>query len=253
MITITAANWQIDNITGVLFDKDGTLIDSHLYWGRIIQRRAQAIIQYYGLSNDLFPSLTLVMGFDLSSGRLRPEGPIALVSREEVIKVVQLYLEGLEVSSKEEQIEKLFLQEHEAFMKEIHNYICLLPGVLPFLEELSGHNVKLAVVTTDSIKNTQESLEYSQIAKYFHCVVGKESVKEIKATGIPAQEAMRLLNVLAETTVCIGDAPMDLLMAQNSGCKAGIGVCTGQLQKGSLEPYSHYVVDGFNQLSITSE
>ena len=53
MIDIKVNGEVIRNIEGVIFDKDGTLTDSHIYWSEIIRRRAKnfAIILIYLIAN----------------------------------------------------------------------------------------------------------------------------------------------------------------------------------------------------------
>ena len=40
MINIINKNFRINNIEGIIFDKDGTLTDSSYYWAEIIKRRS---------------------------------------------------------------------------------------------------------------------------------------------------------------------------------------------------------------------
>lgn len=252
MISVYADNWRLNGISGVLFDKDGTLMDSHVYWGRIIERRAAAIIDFYNLSKDLFAELCLSMGYCLSNRRLRPEGPIALVSREEVIEVVIAFLQTRSVTASAKVLSELFVREHEAFLEEIFDYIRILPGVRDLLVQLKQHGVKTAVVTTDTVRNTGEILRYLELDDLFAAVVGKESTEEPKITGVPAIAALKMLDLQADQVVCIGDAPMDLIMAQKSDLKAGIGVATGQITSAALRDYSPYNVASMEQLTIYS-
>ena len=57
MINLKTKNWQIDNIETILFDKDGTLIDLHFFWGKMTQLRAQAVIKKYNLNEAEFDRL----------------------------------------------------------------------------------------------------------------------------------------------------------------------------------------------------
>lgn len=250
MISLSADNWRINSISGVLFDKDGTLIDSHAYWGRIIERRSAAIIDYYNLSKGLFAELCLAMGYCCDDRRLRPEGPIALVSREEVIDVVMTFLQPRSITPSAEVLSELFVREHEAFLKEIFEYIHILPGVRDLLEQLKQHGIKTAVVTTDTVINANETLRYLGLDALFDAVIGKESTKEAKASGIPAIAALKMLELNADQVVCVGDAPMDLIMAQKSVLKAGIGVATGQITSSELLNYSQYVTTSLQKLKI---
>ena len=250
MISLSTEQWQLHGIEGVLFDKDGTLIDSHTYWGRIIERRAAALIACYGLPRELAGDLCRAMGFSRDSRRLLPEGPIALVSREEVIEAVLNFLLPITAAASTETISRLFAQEHEAFLEEIHGYITLLPGVVYLLEQLRRHGVRTAVVTTDTVANTNETLRHVGIAHLFDVVIGKESTKEPKVTGAPATAALKQLGLEAGQAVCIGDAPMDLIMARNSGLMGGIGVATGQLPPAELRTHSDYIITTLHELAV---
>jgi len=41
MINLKTKNWQIENIDTIIFDKDGTLIDLHFFWGKRTQLRVE--------------------------------------------------------------------------------------------------------------------------------------------------------------------------------------------------------------------
>jgi len=251
MATVRSATWALEDVGAVLFDKDGTLIDSHRYWGRIIEKRAAAIISHYSLDPELYGDLCLAMGFSLQKRTLLPDGPIALVSREEVIEAVHRFLLGRQVPSSHETLADIFIREHTQFLPEMFEHIHLLPAVEETLDLLRSHGVKLAVVTTDATMNTHETLRHLGIDRFFSAVIGKESSKEAKVTGEPARAALRALEALPEHTVSIGDAPMDLIMATNSGLKAGIGIATGQITMDRLKEYTPYVALTLGDLAIT--
>ena len=43
MINIVCKNFRLNDIEGIIFDKDGTITNSHYYWAEIIKRRSQKI------------------------------------------------------------------------------------------------------------------------------------------------------------------------------------------------------------------
>jgi phosphoglycolate phosphatase len=252
-VSLETKTWRIDNIGGVLFDKDGTLIDSHLYWGRVIKRRAKALIQHYELDANLLSVTCHTMGYDIDNEKLLPQGPIALVSREEVIKIVLRFLMDCGVPAKEKDLISIFIKEHEFFLSELLAYTQILPGVRQILEELKRNSILTAVVTTDTVKNTEKILSHLNLKSFFDLVIGKESTSEAKTTGIPAKVALKQLGISTDCAICIGDAPMDLIMAKNSGLKAGIGVATGQVPVSTLLAYSPYVVTYMNNINVLSK
>jgi phosphoglycolate phosphatase len=250
VISIFSNGWKVSGVSAILFDKDGTFVDSHQYWGKIIYHRSQAICEAFQLPSSYVKNLEMVMGFSRSLGRLLPTGPIALVSRDEVIDHVIQYLLIQNVKASRLQIAKIFEDVHSK-MEKIDEHIQLIPEALPLFKALKDRGVKLAVVTTDAIKNTEMTLEKLGLQSYFSVIIGRESCKEPKASGVPAMIALSNLGISAHESICIGDAPMDMQMAFKSGCKASIGVATGQISESDLRKMTPYVVGNLSQLSVS--
>lgn len=59
MINLKTDNFEIDNIDTILFDKDGTFIDLHYFWGKMTEMRVLEIIKRFNLKEDLFSVLCL--------------------------------------------------------------------------------------------------------------------------------------------------------------------------------------------------
>ncbi len=250
MISLSSSLWKIESIEAILFDKDGTLIDSHLYWGRIIEKRSRALIKLFKLKDQIHPLLCKKMGFLLEKRMLLPEGPIALVSREEVIEILVNFIveQGVVVTFSE--IDKLFMEVHSDFLKEISAYIRILPGVEEFLKKIKDKKIKTAVVTTDSIKNTREIMKFLNLDKYFDLLLGKEVTTLPKVSGKPALIAVEQLEVEPSRAIAIGDSPMDITMAKQANLKAAVAVALGQVSFDELRRETPYVVNNYSELRV---
>lgn len=253
MISLKTDKWQLDNIEAILFDKDGTLLDVHKYWGRIIEKRSKELINILKLNPSYYQKLCKWMGYSFKNKKLLKKGPIGLVSREEVIKIlVGLFKkEGLIVSEKF--LSEIFIKVHKDFLKEMKKYVEILPEAKNFIQLLRSKKVKTAIITSDSIANAQESVRLLGLDGYFDLIMGKEHCSAPKASGIPAQVAIKLLKVIKERTVCIGDAPMDLIMAKKAGLKAGIGIVQGQTSYSGLLNYSPFTIHNYSELKVIEE
>ena len=58
---------EIKGIKGIIFDKDGTLTNSNIFWSEIIKRRSLEIINFTKLDVSHFAFLCKIMGLDLES------------------------------------------------------------------------------------------------------------------------------------------------------------------------------------------
>ena len=249
---IAGPGWEVTELTGVIFDKDGTLIDLHRYWGEVVRRRSQAVITEYRLRDSDLPQLCESMGFDVHSGRLLSRGPVGLASREEVVLALQAYLASVNVETEVEALAAVFNRVHQDFLKDVEGFIEPLAGVRPFLAALHALGARMAVVTSDTVGNTRRSLDATGLAQFFDTIIGHDSTPERKTSGVPAKLALDALGCEAASTVCVGDAPMDMTMAARSGCKACIGVATGQMSETDLLHLTPYTSPSFAALTCTT-
>lgn len=250
MITLSTKDWKIENIDTILFDKDGTLIDSHIYWGEIIKRRAMALIYSTNISTTKYDELCLTMGLDINTGKLLPDGPIALVSREKVIEILIDYFDNNGAVVYPVDIATTFDKVHLIFNQEAYKYINLIQGSIEFVKAVKQQGVKTAIVTSDTVENTKAFLDYYNINNLFDCIVGKETTIQSKDTGVPAIYAIEELGSLFSNSISIGDAPIDIQMANNAFMKAGIGVATGQIKTEELKIHTNYVCNLLSEITI---
>ena len=81
----------LDNIKAVIFDKDGTLIDIHHYWTSMIKIRASLVALKWFDNNErdrIENHLIDVMGVNLETGQMKPDGPVGVKPRPFNVGVV---------------------------------------------------------------------------------------------------------------------------------------------------------------------
>jgi phosphoglycolate phosphatase-like HAD superfamily hydrolase len=250
MVGLVAEGWALSGIEAVLFDKDGTFVDSHHYWGTIIRRRARRLAEHVGGGDDTVAGLERAMGLDRSRGRLLPEGPVGTEPREVVVDRTVAHLAQAGRPLEADVVHGIFTEVHHDLLADLPALVRPIPEALVLIEALHAAGVALAVVTTDTVATTRATLELIGLAGVFGVVVGRESASEEKATGVPARLALEGLGVSAARAVCIGDAPMDALMAARSGCAAAIGVASGQVDAAQLRAYTPHVVNSLADVTL---
>ncbi|HMV17095.1 MAG TPA: phosphoglycolate phosphatase [Zoogloea sp.] len=93
----------------------------------------------------------------------------------------------------------------------------LYPGVVPALEALAARGVPLACVTNKPAAFTEPLLARCGIADYFAVTVSGDTLAEKKPHPAPLQHACRLLGVAPAAALMVGDSANDAEAARAAG------------------------------------
>ncbi|RTE66781.1 phosphoglycolate phosphatase [Amphritea opalescens] len=211
----------------VLFDLDGTLLDS-------------------------VPDLTLAIDRMLAA----LDRPI--VGETQVRNWVgngaqMLVKRALAYSGAAEDDSALFDRAFELFL---HHYgLCcaeqsrLYSGVRDFLNALQARQVMMGLVTNKPMSFTQTLMDEFDLRQYFSVILGGDSLAEKKPHPLPLRYAMEKIGVAVEQTLMVGDSRSDIKAAQAAGCRV-VAVTYGYNHG---EPVSLYqpdiIVDDLMQLT----
>lgn len=239
---------------GILFDKDGTLLDFIAMWGtwaELVLLGMEDALSRIGISSSGNHSKLLgtlhdaegrVIGYD-------PVGPLPMATQEETIGILawQLYAAGVPWNEAITSVNSII---HKAMYEVRKRQIAHpLPGLLAFLEQCRGASLKLGVVTSDESVTTAEHLEWLGIAGYFESVVTRDRVSMGKPSPEMAVKACRELGLAPAETVLIGDSNGDMQMGKNAGLCLTIGISAGDGSKEHMMEADEVVAD-FTELYI---
>lgn len=251
MINLKSKNLDLKNLELIIFDKDGTITDSHFFWIEIIKRRAKRICLEYKLDEKILPILQESMGMDIINKRLSPKGPVAIEGRAKVIESIIQTLNKHQISVNEIELIGILKEVHNEFGKDAHNYVKPIDSACNFIKKLSNKKVKLALITSDSTRNANIVLETLDLKNSFDLIVGGDSDHGSKKSGGPAVFACKELNISPNKTIALGDAEMDFLMAKNANLLSGILLATGQIPLETLKKYTSFSFESLNEISIS--
>ncbi len=249
MVSLQAGNQLIEDVSAVVFDKDGTLIDLYTYWANMIQLRAEKICAHYGIDEEPHKkSLMFAMGVDVEKKMIRPEGPVGILPRKIVQKAAEDYLSGLGKEQVEESCFNAFKSVDEQSIGLLHQFIEFIPGAFELLKILKENDCRIAIATTDKTERANLAIQHLGIEKYIDMVVGADRVEYSK----PAPDMIRLIEkgigIDANQMVMIGDAKTDVQLGINAGCKASIAVLTGLTPKEELASLTPHVVESVKDI-----
>lgn len=107
---------------------------------------------------------------------------------------------------------------------------------------LANSFAELGIVTTKTGKYSQDIMEHFGIMNYFKVLIGREHVKNPKPHGEPILKALEHFECKGKEIWMIGDTRMDLISAKNAGVNS-IGVLSGYESYETLKEYTNLIFD----------
>ena len=185
---------MLENKKAVLFDLDGTLVDSMWMWREI----DVLFLQERGIP---FPA-------DLQTN----------IEGLSFYETAAYFRNHFPLQETEEELMQIWNQmAMEKYQKEVK----CKPGVLPFLEALSSQKIKMGIATSNSRELTQAALKGNHLDGYIHCMVTSNEVKTGKPKPDVYLAAAKALQV--EPAQCL--VFEDLCAGIEAGRRAGMETC----------------------------
>ncbi|MFC3799268.1 pyrophosphatase PpaX [Cohnella sp. GCM10012308] len=205
-------------IDAVLFDLDGTIVDTN-----------ELIIQSF---------LYCLQGI------VPPE-----FGREHIIPIMgQTLLSQLQQFSGREQVEDLIAGYREYNIKHHDDMVSLFPGVLEVVPLLKQGGLKLGIVTTKMRMTTERALKLLGLYEYMDTIVTLDDVEHAKPHPEPVQTALRALGVGPEHAIMVGDSTVDMGSALAAGAYA-VGVSWSLKGEAPLrEAGAHRIIHDMREL-----
>lgn len=220
-IYIDQKNYEID---GILFDKDGTILDFRSLWIDWSKDIIQHICSEVQVGNNVEEQLSTAIGVDWKTGDWDVKGPLAIGTTQDLIAILahQLYQASLPWNEAFALVTNVFAKVNEK--DSWKNRIKEVPGLVRFLKECRDHQLKLGVVTSDDYSHAVQHLEALGIDSYFTAVIGGDQVSRGKPFPESAEKACVKMGLDPHRCLVVGDSDGDMILGNNIGAKANIGV-----------------------------
>ena len=194
----------------ILFDLDGTLIDS-----------TEAILESFHNSFDVHNHL------HVSDDKIK-----ALIGHPLDVMYRELGVDEKNVWD--------FVQTYKEYYREISTQkTYLLPHAREAIE-LASSFASLGIVTTKTGKYSQILMEHFGVMEKFDVLIGREHVVSPKPHAEPILKALKAFDTTNKEVWMIGDTHMDMLCATNAGVQS-IGVTSGYESKIELKKFTNII------------
>lgn len=217
-----------DRMKGLLFDKDGTLFDFQATWGAWAGGFIAALADGDQILAD---RLAALLAFSPEKGEFLPDSFVVTDSMEKIIAAVHNILPDW---------------DFDALFDFVNTSTCAAPqaAVVPLHPLFTGfkeRGLKLGIATNDNVIPARAHLETAGVFEVFDFVAACDSGFGSKPDPGMLLAFSEAMDLSPENVAMVGDSAHDLKAGRAAGMVT-IGVTTGTVDAGALEPFADVIL-----------
>ena len=230
-------------IRGILFDKDGTVID---YWRTWVPINREAALYAAKGDHAVADRLLRLGGHDPETDRVAAGSPLAAGDYSDIATAFAAHPGIANTPELRAAIERIFRDSGA-----IHS--ALIPGARETLAELKRRGFRIGLATNDSAGGLAASLEGRGILELCDFTVGCDSGFGTKPAPGMVLAFCETLGLAPDEAAVVGDAVHDLAMGRAAGAGLNIGVLSGTSARQDLEGCADLILDSINDMPARPE
>jgi len=204
-------------IRGVLFDKDGTLIDVHTTWVPIYREMMGEI---FGIDTAGAEALMEQAGYDPATQKFRAGSVLAAGTTRQL---VEIWWPGLDAAGRAEKVRMI---DHD-FGHLVTEKLSPLMPLAPIFSELRAMGLKLGVATNDSHVSAKGHMAAIGVIEHFEDIIAGDTVPVAKPSGNMIRRFAEVTGLKPSAIAMVGDNSHDMEEARNGGAGLAIAVLSG--------------------------
>lgn len=227
------------NYRGILFDKDGTLLDFNRSWLPVYRHAA---LEFAEGDELLAGCLLAEQGYDAPGGRFIGGSLLAAGNNRQIAEAWAAR------TGRERHLDALSRRLNDIFGELGARHAAAVDGLAGTLRTLKSQGYRLGVATADSEQGIVATLRAFDVLRHFDFLAGYDSGHGIKPEAGMALAFCAQLALEPAEMVMVGDNRHDIEMGRNAGAGLCVGVLTGTSTRGDLEPIADLVLDDIGGL-----
>jgi phosphoglycolate phosphatase len=228
----------VSSIKGLLFDKDGTLLDFAKTWSPI--NRDVAMYAAGGNARERDRLLT-AGGYDLATGALAGGSIFSAAGLEATAQFLAQEMAGRVPADLRAEIGRLYREGGAA-------HAVLLDGAAQAIDALRAQRFVLGIATNDTADGMEASLQRCGIRDAFSFRVGCDSGYGSKPEPGMIHAFCRATGLAAEAVAMIGDTAHDMETGARAGVGLKIAVLSGTSSRAELADHADVILPSVAEL-----
>lgn len=203
-------------IRAVLFDIDGTLLDTRQFIFKAYEYSLLTNYQKKISWNDLAPLFGQSLVYTYS--QLLPSGEI-----------------------------EILCQSHHRFQLENLHLAAPYPNVVKTLQKLKENGFRIGTISNRASNTTIKTLQLTNLDQYIDVVISADDVKKQKPNKEGIVKALKVLKVKPAQAIFVGDTEVDILTGNNTKVRT-VGVTYGFLGEAIAKYNPDYLINEIGEL-----
>jgi phosphoglycolate phosphatase len=225
-------------ISGILFDKDGTLLDFEASWSGVFRELCFELA-----SGDAQAAASMLEsgGMEVATGKVRSGSVLAAGNTIDIVRHWYPSLSGADFDAMVARIDAAF------YANGIRCSVPI-PGLRDALAALRRSGIAMGVATSDGTAGTRAALAVLGLEAYLPHVFGYDSVARPKPAPDIVHAFAAAIGATPAEIIVVGDNTHDLEMARNAGAGAAVGVLSGTGTPQHLAPLADAILGSVCEL-----
>ncbi|WP_085033961.1 HAD family hydrolase [Ensifer aridi] len=224
-------------IAGILFDKDGTLLDYVKSWVPVNYELARIAAKG---DNDLARTLLYAGGMDPDTGHVAPDSLLAAGNTVEIAS-------GMVAAGAPFTIEELTTLFDGLFACSADHAVPVT-DLAAFFAGLHAKGYRLGVASSDNERSIRETAKRFGFDNYLHYVAGYDSGYGVKPEPGMVLGFCAATGLMPEQVAVVGDNNHDMHMGRRAGVGMTVAVLTGTGSRQSLADASDHCLADITEL-----
>lgn len=222
MVALDCKGMVFENIAAVLWDKDGTLADSHPFLKALARKRARYLDGHVSGVGT-----AVIQAFGCHGDRYDPTGLMAVGTRyeNEIAAAAYVAATGIPWAEAIALAKQAFIESDRSFTRKA-DFTPPFQDIAALLKTMQDVNLKQAVLSGDTTANIQDFLTRYEFTDCIKWCAGSEA-PPIKPDPQMVWTACDKLSVLPENCLVIGDSHLDYQLAEAGGTRGFVSVTWG--------------------------
>jgi phosphoglycolate phosphatase len=225
-------------IKGILFDKDGTLVDFQKTWFAVAVHMA---FKAAGGDEQRADFLMNAAGYDFERKCFKSDSIFAAGTNADIVELWYPRLEGPERAEKIAEFDTVTAVQGA-------KQAVPLAGALEAVAVLHASGYRIGLATNDSTSGAEQTLLALGIAQLFDAAYGYDAVANPKPAPDPVYAFCDFTGLKPSEIAMVGDNRHDLVMGRAAGVGLAVGVLSGTGTREALTPLAHVVLDSVVEL-----